>query len=316
MTGRFELTDISYGGWSHCAKLTSGRYEMVVTAEVGPRIISIKSPGLGGNNVLKEYSAMLGTSGAGAWQIYGGHRLWCAPETREKTYYPDNHAVRIEQRADEICFIPPVETSNQIQKEIGISLVSEDIVRVRHRIKNLGGAAVTVAPWALTVMRPGGTAILPLPPRGAHSDFLLPTGRLSMWAYTDFSDPRYAWGKEYLFLRQDERSSQAQKIGIYPDFTSVAWLGYALPECTLLKSCRMAPSADYPDLGVALEVYTDHEMLELETLAPLRSLAPQQTVEHEERWMIAPEVHGQCGDVTVKKALSGAIEELVESWKL
>ena len=59
------------------------------------------------------------------------------------------------------------------------------------------------APWALSVMDTGGTAIIPLPPRGSHEDNLLPANSMTFWAYTDMADPRWTWGEKYLLLRQD-----------------------------------------------------------------------------------------------------------------
>jgi len=52
------------------------------------------------------------------------------------------------------------------------------------------GGQFEFAPWALTVMPPGGTCIIPLLPRGTHPEDLLPGNLLTLWLYTDMSDPR------------------------------------------------------------------------------------------------------------------------------
>ena len=36
-----------------------------------------------------------------------------------------------------------------------------------HRLTNVGQKPTDLAPWALTVMAPGGVEIIPLPPKGA-----------------------------------------------------------------------------------------------------------------------------------------------------
>ena len=42
--------------------------------------------------------------------------------------------------------------------------------------------------------------------------------------------------------------------------------------------------ANYPDDGCNFETYTNHEMLEIESLGPLVTLAPGESSAHQERW--------------------------------
>ena len=42
----------------------------------------------------------------------------------------------------------------------------------------------------------------------------------------------------------------------------------------------------YPDLGCNAEVYTDHRMLELESLGALAELKPREEVVHTETWEV------------------------------
>jgi hypothetical protein len=51
---------------------------------------------------------------------------------------------------------------------------------VRHRVTNRNARPVRFAPWALSVMRPGGTGIAGLPPRFRHDERLLLTNPLVM----------------------------------------------------------------------------------------------------------------------------------------
>lgn len=94
-----------------------------------------------------------------------------------------------------IRLVPPTEPTTGVQKEIDIRLSPDKAhVILTHRLRNANLWAVQLAPWALSVMAPGGTAIFPLPPRGPHPGNLQPTGNLAIWAYTDLSDPRWTWG--------------------------------------------------------------------------------------------------------------------------
>ena len=133
-------------------------------------------------------------------------------------------------------------------------------------------------------MAPGGTAILPLPPRGSHPKDLLPGCSLTLWKYTDMSDPRWTWGRQYLLLRQDSSATVTpQKIGAA---VADGWAAYARAGRLFLKTFRHDPAPTYPDRGCSVEVFTNKDMLELETLGPLATLSPGATVEHVEHWWL------------------------------
>ena len=52
-----------------------------------------------------------------------------------------------------------------------------------------------------------------------------------------------------------------------------------------MKRCdAVAAPAAYPDFGSTFEIFTNADILELETLGPLTTLAPGQSVSHTERW--------------------------------
>jgi hypothetical protein len=53
-----------------------------------------------------------------------------------------------------------------------------------------------------------------------------------------------------------------------------------------LKIFAAKAGAAYPDFGCNFETFTNQDMLEVETLGPLRTLAPGESVEHEERWQL------------------------------
>ena len=96
--------------------------------------------------------------------------------------------------------MPPGPLSG-IQKAIEITLdpVSSG-VRVVHRLRNTGAWPVELAPWAISVMAPGGFAVAPLP-TAFHPDRLLPNRALTLWPYTDMRDDRWLWGTDYVLLR-------------------------------------------------------------------------------------------------------------------
>ena len=65
----------------------------------------------------------------------------------------------------------------------------------------------------------------------------------------------------------------------------------------------------YPDLGCAIELFTNDFMLELETLAPLCTLEAGGTVEHTEDWFVFSGVELPKGDKDVEKNLLPLVKE-------
>lgn len=277
---------VNYRGWPNCYRMANSQVELIVTTDVGPRIIRFGF--VGQENEFKEYDSMVGMTGGDQWRIYGGHRLWHAPESVPRTYSPDNSPVRLEQGPGKIRLIQPVEPNTGIEKEIEVCLSQDKAgVQVTHRLRNRNCWAIELAPWALTVMSPGGKAVVPLPPRGAHPENLLPTSTMTLWPYTDMSDPRWTWSARYVMLQQDLRATKPQKAGFWvPD----GWVAYARAGHLFVKTFDCILDAPYPDLNSTVEVFADGEMLELETLGPLCWLEPEAYVEHTEHWFLARDV--------------------------
>ena len=274
---------VAHQGWKNCCRITNGRVELIVTTDVGPRVIRFGF--VGGPNLFKEYAADRGRRGGRKFVIYGGHRLWHSPEATPRTYFPDNFPVAVERQAGTVRFVPPVETANGIQKEIEIRL-SPNRARVEliHRLRNTGPWPVEFAPWALSVMATGGTCIIPLPPRTTHPAGLLPTGLISLWPYTDMRDPRWTWGQKYILLRQvPGPTALPQKIGA---LVPAGWAAYANHNQLFVKKFACVPGATYADFGCNFEAFTNSDMLEVETLGPLTKIAPGQAVEHTETWLL------------------------------
>ncbi len=280
---------IEWGGWKRCARLDNGHVELIVTLEVGPRIISCRLRD--GDNMFATFDADLGRTGDPKWRSYGGHRLWHAPEHRVRTYSPDNEAVEHQWDGKRLFLKPKPEPETGIQKSMTIAL-SQDAAAVQttHSLANVGLWDVTLAPWALSVLAPGGTAFIPQEPFCPWPEALLPARPLVVWPYTNMSDPRYTWHPKFTALRQDANMKSPQKIGVR---NSVGWSAYVNNGTAFIKRTRLQPDAQYPDFGSNWEIYTNPRMLELETLGPLTALcAGGAGVEHVENWEVR-RVQGQ-----------------------
>jgi len=300
---------ITYAGWKDCLRLANDRIELVVTSEVGPRILRFGA--IGGANLLHEVAEQSGLKGGAAWRSMGGHRLWHAPEAKPRTYSPDNEPVAFDILQDGVRLVQPVEPSTGIQKELEIRFDAAGF-RVKHRLRNLGPWPVELAPWAITIMAPGGVAILPQEPFAPHPDFpagpaesaapasYLPARSLALWSYTRLNDPRWLFLDRFLLVRQDPGLAAPLKVGVS---NRQGWCGYAVNGELFLKRFPWQEGARYPDEGCNNEVFTNADMLEVESLGPLATLGPQASVEHEESWLHAGGFHPSLEDASLAAAL-------------
>lgn len=269
-----------YLGWNGCLHLRSDHLEIVVSTRFGPRVLHLSAPG--DDNLFWLDPAWTGEIAEGRWVNYGGHRLWHAPEIDPRTYQPDNDPVEVDEVAGGATLRGPLEPATGIAKSLTLTLEPDRArARVIHALENRGVWPVRLAPWAISVMAPGGVAVVPLPPRGPHGGDggLLPTGRIALWRYTDLRDPRWTWGSRYVLLAQGDGAPQKAGFEV-----PAGWAAYALAGTVFVKRFVPRPGATYPDAGSMVETFTNDAMLELETLGPLVELAPGARVEHEEIW--------------------------------
>jgi hypothetical protein len=151
---------------------------------------------------------------------------------------------------------------------------------VTHELTNDGLWPVEAAPWGITLVRAGGTAVLPF---SGGPDALLPDRSLSVWPYASLADDRLTFRDDAVLVDQDTDPDGKLKIG-----TSGAdeWAAYVTDGVALCKTFSYDGSGTYPDEGAAVEVYTDESALELETLGALATLDPGESAVHTETWRL------------------------------
>ena len=275
-----KIEKVDYKGWANCYRVSNGTVEVIVTGDVGPRIIRYGF--IGGQNLFKEYADQLGKSGESTFQLRGGDRVWKAPEDPIATWALDNSPVSVKMTADGVIAQEPIEPATSLQKEIEVRMApTGTAVTVYHRIANHSLFALEFAPWSLTQMAPEGFVVTGFPPRGHHPQNLEATNPLVMWAYTNMADPRMKFTRKYLTLRQDPSNSAAQKIGM---FNRDTWAAYLLNGEAFVKRTTADPNKPYPDFGASFETFTNNEFLEVETLGPLTKVPPGGSVELVEHW--------------------------------
>src|SRR2546427_8985150 len=93
--GQVTVEKVEYKGWKNNLRLSNGEAELILTLDVGPRVISYKLTD--GKNVFVELADQVGKSGETEWIARGGHRLWVGPEDLTRTYALDNSPIKYEE---------------------------------------------------------------------------------------------------------------------------------------------------------------------------------------------------------------------------
>ena len=291
---------VPYGGWQKVLRLANKQTELLLTTEVGPRIIRFGFTG--GPNEFAEYPDQMGKTGGSEYRSYGGHRFWIAPEHSGRTNHPDNGVVGWKEERGEVTLIAPVETGTQLQKHVRVQLDADrNHARITHRVTNRGKQIVQLAPWGISVMAPGGYAIIPQERYIPHAERVLPVRPMTLWGYTEMADPRWTWGNRYIQLRQDRSSASVQKFGM---FVSQGWAAYANGDRLFLKRFPCDANAGYPDFGCNAEFFSNQRMLEVESLGPLTALKPGESVSHQEDWYLFRDVHPGTTDQAIETAMT------------
>ncbi len=283
------MEEVQYEGW-RCSKITTGPLSAYVTLDVGPRVIGLHHAG--SDNLFFIKPETRGARGLTGYHGYGGHRLWTAPELVSRTYEPENDPVdtwsgpaQDEQNASMVAsfgFRSPLGPS-MLEKTLYVTPFSGGF-EIAHQILNASPVMQEIAPWSVTVMRPGGECVIP-----GHSNSMapatskLPSRPIVVWPYTQFDDPRYTWGNDAVRLQQNPLVDGATKFGAFVDKGIAA---YGVDGLLFVKRFGADLRGTYPDFGCNFEAFTRHDMLEVETLGHLRRLNTGEIAYHYESWFV------------------------------
>ena len=253
------------------------RLEYLATA--GPRIVRFSRQG--GPNLLAEVPDAHVETPFGTYHFRGGHRLWCAPESLQNSYAPDNDGLTVEESQDGVRLTGGIEPATGMVKMIEIRLSPDRAaVTMLHELRKTGSLSVEYSPWALTMLRLGGTAILPQPVGSTDADGLLPNRILALWPYTRINDPRLDLRDDHILIHA-AAGRPPLKIGYYDPS---GWLAYWLDGVLFRKTFDIIAGATYPDGGCNAEIYCDDNVIDLESLGALTTLAQGHSVIFSEVW--------------------------------
>ncbi len=248
----------------------------------GPRIVRLFLAG-SGQNLLAETPENGWETPYGPYKLYGGHRLWIAPERSPDTSFPDNDPVTIEQTADGVRLIQKRESLSGLCKSIEIRLPSDkpELILV-HGVCNEGNAVRELGLWGITELPLGGCALLPCPNELRTDLPLAPNRQIALWPCSRWTDTRLELQDDMIIVR-GEAALPPYKVGYLSPRGKIA---YMMQDVILVKTFAAEPQRLHPDLNCNTEVYVNDQYLELETLGPLVRLAPGETAYHTETWAL------------------------------
>lgn len=279
------IEKIGYRDFGNCFKISNPDASVIVSSDFGPRILSYSLND--SENILGWHPDAAVETELGTWRPYGGHRLWIAPENMPLSYAPDNEPIESVEKSElSIRLKGPVDAAG-VEKEMLMTLdEAGSAVEVEHRITNHDEAREMSA-WTLTIMAPGGEAFIPNEPSALYGpETLLPIRTLTLWPYTDLTDPRWTFHKNGIALRVDASSDAPQKIGV---LNKQGWAEYRVGNVTFRKSFDFSEDARYPDMNSNTEIYTAGSFVEVESLSPLTTLGENESLDYRERWQLERE---------------------------
>lgn len=283
-------------------KISSDLIQLEVLEHAGPRIVRLRFRG--SVSLFAELPEFVIPTDFGDYHMWGGHRLWQAPESMPGTYFPDDEGNTITELSDGLLLEGVVEPHSGIVKSIEVRLSeSRPEVRLRHILRNNGTKTVEMAPWPITQLRLGGIAIAPMPAGEVDPNGLLPNRHFALWPYTRIRDPRLRWDDDFLLLKA-EPGLPPFKLGY---FNTHGWLAYWIDGVLFLKRFRVDHKAVHPDGNCNAEVFCGDRFLELESLGPQTIIAPGGHVQIDEIWELTRDLQ-PLGLDTVVSRVSNTLE--------
>lgn len=279
-SGVIAIQEIEYAGQRGVELVESG-VRMITLFTIGPRIAWFG---------WREHESVLYWDSheehrRGAWRLYGGHRLWTTrplSDESEEIYEPDNAPCRLERIPDGVRLVARP-SALALEKTLAIT-ARDGQWTIEHQLRNVGALLWSGGAWALTCTAPREHTVyrIPLgggPPGWDVTTLVIPT-RWGGGHTSRLDDPQITLTADAMEIRAREDESKRMV------FAPQGLLEMRDPERGLFrKHARLEPDASYP-LATNLAVYVGPRrfMVELETMSPLRALAPGAVLSHVETW--------------------------------
>ncbi len=282
-----NITDTEFKG-SKAIEIRTSSLIMTIVIDYGPRIAAFGRPG--GSNLLFWDDA--GERARGEWRLRGGHRVWVtrpyADESME-CYTPDNRACEVLHADDSVIITGSADPVYQIRRGIRIQALTDEKVMVDNFCTNTGAMLWSGGIWALTCTDPAGgkTYGVPLGDGSAWDAFSVAHFKKWAGAAARVNDPQVVFTEDICLIRPDgvtAKKALEARQGI---------IGCHVPEekISFFKKMAYDKNARYPmNCNIAFYIGAGNFMVEMETMGGETTLAPGETVLHEELWVLTPEI--------------------------
>lgn len=259
-----------------CILLYNESYELIIPLEFGIRIIHFSKRN-GKNLFFVQPNSMKDLTTEDGWRIYGGHRMWIAPEGNW-CYTPDNQPIEYTLTDEGIILVQSEDERAKVIKTLHVQFTNNNVI-ITHEIQNTDIQPIDVSIWAITSMTPEGIQTIPFaPPFRIYN----PNRHISLWDYTQLSDPRAKYLSDRIILSH-KPLPEKYKIGINASDGNIT---YEVPFGTFQLNFDVFENAVYPDGGSNYETFMCCHMTELESLSPIQHILPNERISHIEKWSI------------------------------
>ncbi len=276
-----RIDEVMFDGHA-CLSLDAGGPRAKVTVDVGPRIVALTLPDGTGEGLLASLPGLaIDVPDQPPFRLVGGHRLWAAPEVPATTYLADDSPPDVSRAPGSVSFSDLQVTG--LRKTLRVTPTPDSVV-IDHILANEGTDATRVAPWAITMLTPGGEAWLPRFMGRSDPGGFQANGSLVLWPYTRFDDARLVPGDPVTRVLAIAGSEGRVKVGLQG---RPGWAAYRRGDALLVKRVAWLEGESYPDLDASVQCYSCGDFIEVETLGPLITLAPGDSTTHRETWTLA-----------------------------
>jgi len=280
------VRETNYSVFGKCAMITDGKTEVYVTLDIGPRIIRYAV--CGKDNMMWENTDLdVGNKGedfdelfykGAEWKIYGGHRMWLAPES-DASYYPDNEPVSYTITGNSVLVEQKRDPWTGIRKQLRLTF-RENAIDLENIFINDTDQMMEGGSWGVNSLSGGGVAKIDF--AGTDPGDYVPRRVVSLWADTNIHDPRLQFTKHSLTATQLPLEDYF-KLGLYCDPGKAV---YENKGQRFILTFGAYGIENHPDNGCNFELYLAKEFMELETLGIKRCLLPGEAASHTETWQL------------------------------
>ncbi len=294
-----KVEKVKFEGWN-CIRVSGGGTDVYVTVDMGPRIIGLTHNG--GKNHMAVFEDTKGkVIKSDKFVAYGGHRIWHAPEDKNRTYFSDNNPCEVELFGDGCKVTAPIEKETMLRRGFDVKINDAGEVTLTHFIENCGLFDVELSIWGLSQFAVGGLLTAPI---STLDTGLVANANISLWPYGKMNDRRVYWGEKFVTVKPDTLETPPFKFGMSIDEGYAAYFNH---NQLFVKRMEYYFGAEYPNYSSNFESYTCKDFIEIEVLSPMLTIEPGDTETIAEQWKLYDNVTmpERNDETAIVKALDG-----------